>query len=47
VRIAEELVDNQGVTGLTGFAANVIGGFRKSGQEEGGLNHPKELHYLI
>ena len=47
VWIAEKLVDNQGVTGLAGVAANIIGGLRKSGQEEGGLNHPKKLHYLI
>jgi hypothetical protein len=47
VRIAEKLVDNQGMTGLASVAANVIGGFRKNGQEEGGLNHPKKLHHLI
>jgi hypothetical protein len=45
--IAEELVPNGRVTGLAGFAANVIGATAQTGQEKSGLGHPKERHYPI
>lgn len=47
VRIPEELVKQRGMTRFAGIAANVVGAVGNSCQEQSGLSHPKERHYLI
>jgi hypothetical protein len=47
VRVTEELIEHRSMTGLAGVAADVIGGQRNRGPEEGGLRHSKQLHSLI
>jgi hypothetical protein len=47
MRIPEKLIKHRRVAALAGLTANIVGASGKGSTQQGGLNHPIELHYFI